>query len=1354
MEKDDIRLADKGSSHSELDEKGDVLADIDAIGTEIQAIPEDVLEAAEYAKTMKPEAIEETIQRIADEHGDDPNFPTPVLTAARRYLYNDELKQNQAEYQRVYEELKVEAAMIVINSPYAEVRAVVDNHDDLSISANTFRTWVIGTIFVGAGGFINQFFSIRVPSIYIYSNVAQVLAYPFAKLLEATLPQRSFTTFGWTWSLNPGPFNAKEHMLITIMANVGFHTPYTTQIVWVQYLPLYFNQSWATGFGYQILGELLVALGPIEINYVMCRFSGYGLAGITRRFLVYPAARIWPTNLGIIALNRAFHAEKQTTANGWSMSRMRWFLYCFCSMFVYFWFPDFIFQSLSYFNWMTWIAPDNVHLAAITGSISGLGLNPLPTFDWNQFVVFVDPLIFPFFSTFNTFLGSLVTLPIIVALWYTNTWYTGYLPINSNRVFDNSGKVYNVSNAVGSNTLFDQTKFENYSPAYLSAGILMIYGVYFALYTATVTHTFLYHRHEIAHGFRSLFSRKKTSEVHPDVHVRLMMSYKEVPEWQYLMILVMAIAIGAAGIGAYPTQTSPAVVLYGGELIMLVLLFVASQAAKVFLAAIFLVPIGIILSITNVTLTLNAAFGFQARISWSGFSLSLTLSLFLPGNAVAMNYFKAYGYVTTSHTLTFAQDLKLAHYMHIPPVLTFWAQIWATIVSSFLSINSFFTASVLWGTLGPKRMFGAGGIYNGLLYCFPIGLILPIPVFMLRKRFKVLEYFHLPVFLTGGLTWTPYSMANVWPAVPVAYVFNVLIKRRYIQWWSKYNYITTTAFSSAIAICAVVIFFAVQWPGVTIDWIGNKQPFQGCDSKACRRLPIPTQGWFGPACSQETLNATTGFQLRPLKTLIRFYQRSQLTVEFVHQKQWWKAAPSTVEAISFDVAIEKIRAAHSDPNRVLRERLGVTLVIKLLNDRLELSFTATINPINSLTLIIVVKFWLHSKKLADIPISYEDLKSSVVSTNSPDTPYGWPLSLLVVTSHDLRSVVQEAMAISRNKADILERLHISRDLLNRMLSVSLAISEVHPTAKVLVGCCTEIYKELVDRREYDLLVADLAVDILDAMDCVIDIRYFVNASRSNSLEQAFSSLQGLAVEASNMIVKYNSGAGQISQRKLQIETLRKEFRHFMDRFQLRLPLLTATELRQKMDDFMCMRYRGWLLDKVPHGEDTRRLRRCMSGFSQIKSWEMDLNAPNILWLTGYPGTSVSWSLVYHSSRPYFFFRRDNTAYSTSRCLWFTIAADMAGQYPPFGKAAVEKLEKGRIGNPAEIFLSLIPNPFDKLPDNPGVVVVVDAINECGGLDGDPEGEVTDLLATLAQWATLPPVSSSSQQNIADKLRPI
>jgi len=126
-------------------------------------------------------------------------------------------------------------------------------------------------------------------------------------------------------------------------------------------------------------------------------FIGYGLAGLTRRFLVYPSQAVWPANLATIALNRAFHTESNNTANGWSVSRMRWFMYCFTGMFIYFWFPNYIIQAMSYFNWTTWISPTNVKLAAVSGSVTGLGLNPLPTFDWNQLVAIADPLINPFF---------------------------------------------------------------------------------------------------------------------------------------------------------------------------------------------------------------------------------------------------------------------------------------------------------------------------------------------------------------------------------------------------------------------------------------------------------------------------------------------------------------------------------------------------------------------------------------------------------------------------------------------------------------------------------------------------------------------------------------------------------------------------------------------------------------------------------------------------------------------------------------------------------------------------------------------------------------------------------------------
>lgn len=163
--------------------------------------------------------------------------------------------------------------MITINSPYAEVRAVVDNHDNVDTPCGTIRAWVIGLIFAILLGFVNQLFSIRQPSIYVGANVAQLLAFPLGKLAEKTLPDIGFTLWGVRHSLNPGRFSKKEHMLITIMANVSYNTPYTNSLIWVQYLPAYFNQKFAGEFAYQIL----LALST--------NFIGYGMAGIVRRFL-------------------------------------------------------------------------------------------------------------------------------------------------------------------------------------------------------------------------------------------------------------------------------------------------------------------------------------------------------------------------------------------------------------------------------------------------------------------------------------------------------------------------------------------------------------------------------------------------------------------------------------------------------------------------------------------------------------------------------------------------------------------------------------------------------------------------------------------------------------------------------------------------------------------------------------------------------------------------------------------------------------------------------------------------------------------------------------------------------------
>lgn len=133
--------------------------------------------------------------------------------------------------------MKLEAALITNNSPYAEVRAVVENTDDPTTPCSTVRAWTIGLFFSVILALINQLFSIRQPAILVDANVAQLLSYPIGKAWERFMPDWRFTLFGVQHSLNPGPFNKKEHMLIAIMANVAQSIPYTQYIIWTQVLP-------------------------------------------------------------------------------------------------------------------------------------------------------------------------------------------------------------------------------------------------------------------------------------------------------------------------------------------------------------------------------------------------------------------------------------------------------------------------------------------------------------------------------------------------------------------------------------------------------------------------------------------------------------------------------------------------------------------------------------------------------------------------------------------------------------------------------------------------------------------------------------------------------------------------------------------------------------------------------------------------------------------------------------------------------------------------------------------------------------------------------------------------------------
>lgn len=193
------------------------------------------------------------------------------MDTLKNFLARSEVLITSEEHVELIEKVKMEVALITSNSPYPEVRAVVDNTDDPTTPCSTIRAWVIGLFLVSAMTAINQIFGIRQPSITVDAAVVQLIAYPLGKAAERFLPDIGFTFMGTRHSINPGQFTAKEHMLITIMGSAGQTRPYSNTIsrvtwplnipqltdpcslVWTQFLKKYFNQSYSGQFSYQIL---------------------------------------------------------------------------------------------------------------------------------------------------------------------------------------------------------------------------------------------------------------------------------------------------------------------------------------------------------------------------------------------------------------------------------------------------------------------------------------------------------------------------------------------------------------------------------------------------------------------------------------------------------------------------------------------------------------------------------------------------------------------------------------------------------------------------------------------------------------------------------------------------------------------------------------------------------------------------------------------------------------------------------------------------------------------------------------------------------------------------------------------
>ncbi|KAI1272832.1 OPT family small oligopeptide transporter [Xylaria sp. FL0933] len=760
------------------------------------------------------------LEKIKQAHQWDPNLPKEKLDAIRSAVEDGDVKE------------MVEAEMLFTeDSPYLEVRAAVRNVDGGEV-ANTIRAWVIGMFFVTIASGANMFLSMRSPAINFPSIVVLLLSYPVGCLWAATMPTRVFNTFGVKWTLNTGPFTIKEHVVITIMANVSIGYAYSTDaLLALQGKPFYdVNFGWGFALIFTLSSQLI----------------GISIAGMFRRFLIWPSAMMWPGQFSKTSLFNALHDKSKNdeiNPNGWKISQYRYFFYVLAGMFVYYWIPGVIWQGLSVFAFITWIRPNNVVLNQLFGGFTGLSLIPI-TFDWTYVTAYLDdPLLAPTHAHVNTLLGLflLVIIPTI-GITYSGALFADYLPMVTSQTYDNTQSAYTVQNILGDRFTFDVEKYKKYSPLFLSPTLALNYGLSFAALTASLVHVGVFHGKEIWYRFRAARNQE------PDIHLKMMKKYRDAPDWWYLAILLASIALGLGTALGYDTQLPWWAFL-----------------VSVILALVFVVPTGMVLAISNILLSLNVVSPFIA-----GF--------IIPGRPIAVMVFKVFSVITLGQAQTYSQDLKLAHYMKIPPRITFWCQVVPTIWAVFVQIavmnwtlgnipeacsltqtshftcpngRAFFSSSIVWGVIGPQRMFGPGSLYVNFNWFWLIGGALPVVLWVMVRKLRIdfARHLNAPILL-GAMAWLP-------PATPLSFsswaivglIFNYFIRKHYSGWWRKYNYLTAAGLDAGLIISTIIIFFAITLPNVTIpQWWGNVAVYETADASYTAVLKtVPEGETFGPA---------------------------------------------------------------------------------------------------------------------------------------------------------------------------------------------------------------------------------------------------------------------------------------------------------------------------------------------------------------------------------------------------------------------------------------------------------------------------------------------------------------------------
>lgn len=397
--------------------------------------------------------------------------------------------------------------------------------DRLSELILTFRFWVLSTFWVIIGCSISSVYYFSPYSVRLTAYVVQLCSWGMGSAMAKHLPKRHIQTFGLVWTMNPGPWNAKEHALIIVAYWGSSYTAYGLGPL--SAMELYYHKKISPAWSIMFL--------------MTTQLMGYGFSGLYRDILVRPPQMYYPGVLPNVAVFNALHQNPSVTAKS-----LKFFCIVAAVAFGYQWFPSFIWPMLSSLPLLCYMGNGSWKAFVLGSGTYGFGLLDF-SLDWN-YVSFFSPLYTPLWATANRFMGAAVNVwflyPII---YFSNVLGAKVFAPMSSGTWDASGAKYNVSIVLAPNFQLNQTAMDSYSAPHWSFSYAMHFFWGFASTSAVLTYAVLFHGNSSWEILRSSWENRQSKVFdYQDPYLKLTAHLPRVPHWWYISLLSVCLLLSIA----------------------------------------------------------------------------------------------------------------------------------------------------------------------------------------------------------------------------------------------------------------------------------------------------------------------------------------------------------------------------------------------------------------------------------------------------------------------------------------------------------------------------------------------------------------------------------------------------------------------------------------------------------------------------------------------------------------------------------------------------------------------------------------------------------------------------------------